>query len=157
MVRGAVRTGVRVAVDAGSVRVGVAASDPDGVLATPLKVLRRDRRGGHDLDELAEIVAERRAVEVLVGLPRSLSGRDGPAAVTAREYAAELAARVAPIEVRLVDERMTTVEAARGLRSAGLSAKTARRVVDAAAAVVILQHALDSERATGNQPGEPAT
>jgi putative Holliday junction resolvase len=157
MVRGAVRTGVRVAVDAGSVRVGVAASDPDGVLATPLKVLRRDRRGGHDLDELAEIVAERRAVEVLVGLPRSLSGRDGPAAVTAREYAAELAARVAPIEVRLVDERMTTVEAARGLRSAGLSAKTARRVVDAAAAVVILQHALDSERATGTQPGEPAT
>jgi putative holliday junction resolvase len=157
MVGCAVRTGVRIAVDAGSVRIGVAASDPAGVLATPVAVLRHDRRGGHDLDELAAIVSERGAVEVLVGLPRSLSGRDGPAAVTARAYAAELAARVAPIEVRLVDERMTTVEAARGLRSAGLSSKTARGVVDAAAAVVILQHALDSERATGNRPGEPAT
>jgi putative Holliday junction resolvase len=157
MVGAAVRTGVRVAVDAGSVRVGVAVSDPDGVLATPVTVLRRDRRGGHDLDELAAIVAERGAVEVLVGLPRSLTGRDGPAALTARAYATELAARVSPIEVRLVDERLTTVEAARGLRSAGLKSKAARGVVDAAAAVVILQHALDSERATGNRPGESAT
>jgi putative Holliday junction resolvase len=157
MVGAAVRTGVRVAVDAGSVRVGVAVSDPDGVLATPVTVLRRDRRGGHDLDELAAIVAERGAVEVLVGLPRSLTGRDGPAALTARAYAAELAARVSPIEVRLVDERLTTVEAARGLRSAGLKSEAARGVVDAAAAVVILQHALDSERATGNRPGESAT
>lgn len=148
---------MRIAVDAGSVRVGVATSDPAGVLATPVTVLRRDRRGGHDLDELASLVAERGAVEVLVGLPRSMSGGEGPAAVTARAYAAELAARIAPVDVRLVDERLSTVEAARGLRSAGLRSKAARAVVDAAAAVVILQHALDSERATGIRPGELAT
>jgi putative Holliday junction resolvase len=151
-----VRSGVRIAVDAGSVRVGVAASDPAGVLATPVTVLRRDARGKNDLSELAGIVAEHDALEVLVGLPRSLSGRDGPAAVTARAYATELADRIAPVDVRLVDERLTTVEAARGLRSAGLRSKAARQVVDAAAAVVILQHALDSERATGIRPGEPA-
>jgi putative Holliday junction resolvase len=154
MFAAAVRAGVRVAVDVGSVRVGVATCDPEGLLATPATVLRRQTRGSRDLDELAEIVAHREAIEVLVGLPRSLSGRDGPAAVAARAYAADLAARVAPVEVRLVDERLTTVEASRGLRSAGLGAKAARAVVDAAAAAVVLQHALDAERATGQPIGE---
>jgi putative Holliday junction resolvase len=147
---------VRLGVDVGSVRVGVAVSDPDGVLATPVAVLRRDRRGRKDLEELAALIAEREVVEVLVGLPRSLSGADGAAAQTARSYAAELAARVAPVVVRLVDERLTTVEANRGLQSAGIGAKAARGIVDAAAAAVILQHALDSERATGALPGEVA-
>jgi putative Holliday junction resolvase len=156
MVASVVRNGVRLAVDAGSVRVGVAVSDPAGVLATPVTVLRRDARGGRDLDELAALVIDRAAVEVLVGLPRSLSGRDGPAAMTARAYASALAAKIAPVAVRLVDERLTTVEAARGLRAAGVGSRAARGVVDAAAAVVILQHALDSERATGNLPGEAA-
>ena len=150
----ALRTGVRIAVDVGSVRVGVASSDPAGVLATPVAVLRRDRRGGHDLDELAALVAERTAVEVLVGLPKSLSGQEGTAAAAARSYAVELAGRVAPVNIRLVDERLTTVEAARGLRSAGVRSKAGRAVIDAAAAVVILQHALDHERATGTAPGE---
>jgi putative holliday junction resolvase len=154
MVGCSLRTGVRVGVDAGSVRVGVAVSDPAGVLATPVTVLRRDPRGKRDLEEIAALVAERTALEVLVGLPRSLSGGDGPAAVSARAYAAEIAARVAPVDVRVVDERLSTVEAARGLRAAGMGSKAARGVVDAAAAVVILQHALDSERATGDLPGE---
>lgn len=149
-----VRPGVRIAVDAGSVRVGVAASDPAGLLATPVTVLRRDRRTARDVDEIAVLVADRDALEVLVGLPRSLSGAEGPAAVTAREYATSLARRLAPIEVRLVDERLTTVEATRGLRAAGVRAKQSRGVVDAAAAVVLLQHALDLERGTGNPPGE---
>jgi putative Holliday junction resolvase len=156
MVASAMRTGVRLAVDTGSVRVGVAASDPAGVLATPVTVLRRDLRGGRDLDDLADLVIERAAVEVLVGLPRSLSGGDGPAAMTARAYAAALAAKIAPVAVRLVDERLTTVEATRGLRAAGVRSRAARGVVDAAAAVVILQHALDNERATGIRPGEVA-
>lgn len=150
------RPGVRLAVDAGSVRVGVAVSDPAGVLATPVTVLRRDRKGGRDLDELALLVVEREAVEVLVGLPRSMAGSDGPAAVTARAYAGDLAARVDPVPVRLVDERLSTVEAARGLRSAGMRSRAARGVIDSAAAVVILQHALDAERATGLVPGEVA-
>lgn len=153
----AVRSGVRLAVDVGTVRVGVAACDPAGVLATPVAVLRRDARTGRDLDELAALVSEREVVEVLVGLPRSLSGSDGPAAAAARAYAEDLGQRVAPVAVRLVDERMTTVEASRSLRSAGVRSRAARGKVDAAAAVVILQHALDSERATGALPGETAT
>jgi putative holliday junction resolvase len=148
------RRGVRLGVDAGSVRVGVAASDPAGVLASPVAVLRRDAQENRDLDEIAGIVAERDAVEVLVGLPRSLSGREGPSAAKARQYAEALAARLRPTPVRLVDERMTTVEASKGLRSAGLRTRAARQVIDAAAAVVILQHALDAERATGLVPGE---
>lgn len=151
-----VRDGVRLAVDVGSVRVGVAASDPAGLLATPVTVLRRDARSGRDLDELAALVAERDPLEVLVGLPRSLSGREGVAAGVARDYAAQLAERIAPVGVRLIDERLSTVQANRGLQVAGVRAKAARGVIDAAAAVVILQHALDAERATGLIPGEAA-
>jgi putative Holliday junction resolvase len=142
------RRGVRLGVDVGSVRVGVAASDPDGVLATPIAVLQRDRKRGTDLNELVRLAGEREAVEIVVGLPRSLSGAEGTAAKLAREYASTLAQRVAPVSVRLVDERLSTVEATRGLQQAGVRAREGRRVVDAAAAVVILQHALDSERAS---------
>jgi putative Holliday junction resolvase len=134
----------------------VAVSDPSGVLASPVAVLRRDARGNTDVSEIAALVAEREVLEVLVGLPRSLSGGEGPAAATARAYARDIAQVVAPVEVRLVDERLTTVEAAHGLRSAGLRSKAARGVIDAAAAVVILQHALDTERSTGRPPGEVA-
>lgn len=148
------RVGVRIGVDVGSVRVGVAGSDPSGVLATPVTTLRRDTRTGRDLDGLSGIVSEREAVEVLVGLPRTLANRDGAAAEAAREYAVALAARVSPIPVRLVDERFSTVEATRGLRAAGVKGRSMRKVIDAAAAVVLLQAALDTERATGNPPGE---
>jgi putative Holliday junction resolvase len=149
-----VRIGVRLGVDVGTVRVGVAASDPSGVLATPVTVLRRDARGGRDMAELAGIVTDREPVEVLVGLPRTLRDVEGPAAAAAREYASALAAAVAPVPVRLVDERLSTVEAARGLRAAGVSGRSARGVIDAAAAVVLLQAALDTERVTGEPPGE---
>jgi putative Holliday junction resolvase len=148
------RVGVRIGVDVGSVRVGVAGSDPAGVLATPVTTLRRDTRTGRDLDELSGMVTEREAVEVLVGLPRTLANRDGAAARAAREYAEALASRVQPIPVRLVDERFSTVEATRGLRAAGVKGRSMRGQVDAAAAVVLLQAALDTERATGNPPGE---
>ena len=149
------RAGVRIAVDVGTVRVGVAASDPTGSLASPVAVLRRDPRGGTDLAELADLVAEREAVEVVVGLPRTLRGTDSASTVDAREYAAALARRIAPVPVRLVDERLTTVTAARGLRSAGQSARSSRATIDAAAAVVLLDAALDRERATGEPAGDP--
>jgi putative pre-16S rRNA nuclease len=102
---------------------------------------------------LADLVAEVAAVEVVVGLPVGMDGREGRAAATAREYAEALAPRVAPVPVRLVDERLSTVEATRGLRAAGRSARRSRAVVDQAAAVVILQHALDAERGSGRAPG----
>jgi putative Holliday junction resolvase len=139
--------GVRLGVDVGSVRVGVARSDRDGILATPVVTLRRDTKAGADLEALAALVAEHEVVEVLVGLPRSLSGREGPAATAARAYADRLAARIAPVPVRLVDERLTTVSAERTLAERGVRGRARRRVVDQAAAVVILQAALDADRA----------
>lgn len=145
------RSGVRVAVDVGDARIGVAVCDPEGLIAVPLETLSR---GPGDLDRLADIVRVQGAVEVVVGLPTSLSGREGPAATKVRETARELAVLVAPVEVRLVDERLSTVTAERVLRDRGKKGAKRRAVVDQAAAVVILQHALDSERSTGAAPGE---
>jgi putative Holliday junction resolvase len=145
---------VRVGVDVGSVRVGVAASDPSGLLATPVRTVARDVEGGADLEEVAAVVAEREAIEVVVGLPRTLAGDEGAAAHTARTYAGRLAARVAPVPVRLVDERLTTVDAHRSLRDSGVAGRRQRAVVDQAAAVLILQVALDTERGSGRPPGE---
>jgi putative holliday junction resolvase len=148
---GPVRQGVRLAVDVGSVRVGVARSDPGGILASPLTVLPS---GAGDLDELAQLAVREGAIEVIVGLPTSLSGRDGSAANGARSFAADLAGRLAPIPVRLVDERFTTAQAHDALRRGGRDSRARRHVVDAAAAAVLLQSALDAERATGNPPGQ---
>jgi putative holliday junction resolvase len=145
------RQGARLGVDVGSVRVGVARSDAAGLLATPVTTLARN---ADDLGELVTLVAEVDAVEVVVGLPLHLSGREGPAAVAARAYALELALRVAPVPVRMVDERLSTVGASRGLRAAGVDTRRGRSVIDQAAAVIILQAALDTERSTGRPPGE---
>ena len=149
------RTGVRLGVDVGSVRVGLAASDPSGVIATPVQTLPRDLGGRSDQHAIAAAVRERAVLEVVVGLPRSLSGLEGRAAALARDYAVELAALVAPVPVRLVDERLSTVDASRTLRDSGVAGRKQRAVVDQAAAVLILQAALDGERSTGTPPGEP--
>jgi putative Holliday junction resolvase len=146
-----VRSGVRLGIDPGDARIGVARSDPSGMLATPVETVRR---GKGDLRRIGQILTEEEAVEVVVGLPRSLSGREGPAAAKVREFAAALARRVAPVPVRLVDERLTTVSAEAMLRDRGRKGGNRRAVVDQAAAVLILQHALDTERATGAAPGE---
>lgn len=130
----------------GTVRIGVAASDPDGILATSVETVRRDRSGKH-LRRLAKLVAELQAVEVIVGLPRTLADRTGPSALDAIEVAEALARRVAPTPVRLADERLTTVAAQRSLRAAGVRAKAQRAVIDQAAAVAILQSWLDQRRA----------
>lgn len=149
------RPGVRLGVDVGSVRVGVAASDPSGVLATPVTTVPRDpSEAGADRLEVAGLADDRGALEILVGLPRSLSGEEGAAARLARTYATDLARLVAPTPVRLVDERFTTVLSHRQLRENGLAGRAQRTVVDQAAAVLILQSALDAERASGRVPGE---
>ena len=145
------RTGVRLGIDVGSVRVGVARSDRDGLLATPVETVPR---GPDSTARIAAIVAAEEAVEVVVGLPRSLSGAEGPAAELARDFAVELADRLGEVPVRLVDERLTTVSATRGLQAAGVSTRAGRAVVDQAAAVIILQGALDVERGTGRPAGE---
>ncbi|GAB3212273.1 Holliday junction resolvase RuvX [Marinactinospora thermotolerans] len=152
------RHGVRLAVDPGDARIGVARSDPSGTLATPVETVRRGRG---DLDRLAGLVLEHEAREVIVGYPASLSGEEGPAARNARAFAAALARKLAPVPVRLVDERLTTVTAQTQLRSGasfgkrGAHGGRARRgVIDQAAATVLLQSALDTERQTGRPPGE---
>jgi len=150
------RQGVRLAVDVGSVRIGIARSDPGGVLASPLTVLRSGpgAQAGRARAELVRLAVGEGAIEVIVGLPTSLSGREGAAAAGAREFASDLAGRLTPIPVRLVDERFTTTEAHGALRRGGKDARARRQVVDAAAAAVLLQAALDTERATGRPAGQ---
>lgn len=146
--------GRRLGIDPGDARIGVASSDPSAFLATPVETVAR---GDGDLARLRALVLEHEAVLVYVGLPRSLSGREGPAATKVRGFAGELAALIAPIPIRLYDERMTTVSAESVLREQGRKGKKRRAVVDQVAAVVILQTALDAERVTGRLPGEPVT
>ncbi|MGW7416934.1 Holliday junction resolvase RuvX [Streptomyces sp. NPDC054863] len=147
------RRGRRLAIDVGDARIGVASCDPDGVLATPVETVPgRDVPAAHR--RLRQLVEEYEPLEVVVGLPRSLNGGEGPAAVKVRKFAQELAKGIAPIGVRLVDERMTTVTAAQGLRASGVKSKKGRSFIDQAAAIVILQNALEAERVSGELPGE---
>ncbi|MEU2031898.1 Holliday junction resolvase RuvX [Nocardia amamiensis] len=144
--------GRRIGVDVGSVRIGVAACDPDGILATPVETVprakQRDREApAPDIGRIAEIVREYEAVEVIVGLPRTLRGEKGTAATLATAFAERLRAAVAPVPVRLSDERLTTVSAARALRDSGVRARGQRQVIDQAAAVSILQGWLDERSA----------
>lgn len=145
------RHGTRLGLDPGDARIGVARSDPTGFLATPVETVRRGRG---DVSRLGRLVTETEAVEVVVGLPRSLSGREGPSAVKVREFARMLARQIDPVPVRLCDERLTTVSAESMLRQRGRKGQDRRAVVDMAAAVLILQNALDTERASGSAPGE---
>lgn len=175
MVKG-LRPGVRVGVDVGSVRVGVAASDASGAVVLPVTTLARD---ADTVAALAALVRERAAVEVVVGLPLGISGREGPAAGLVRAFAVELAAAVPGVPVRLVDERFSTTSATRELqpgrgrparrsrdrdrggdRSGGgrhLDSRALRSVIDQQAAAIILRTALQTEDTTGAPPGEPVT
>jgi putative Holliday junction resolvase len=150
--------GPRLGVDVGTVRIGVSVSDPDGILATPVETVRRDRGGAH-LRRLASLVSEMGVVEVVVGLPRTLSDRAGSSADDAVAVADALAARISPVPIRLADERLTTVSAARSLREAGMRSREQRGKIDQAAAVAILQGWLDQRRnaATRRNGCEAAT
>ena len=144
------RRGVRIALDWGDARIGVAACDQDGVLAYPVMTVPA---GDQEIAELITVLAEYEPIEVLVGFPRSLSGSAGPAAAQARERAARLVEMIS-VPVRLVDERLTTVTASQRLREGGKRAKQRRELIDAAAAVAILEHALAYEHSRGLPLGE---
>lgn len=141
--------GRRIGIDVGTVRIGVASSDPDGILATPVETVARDKRdrSGKHVRRLAALVEQYEAVEVIVGLPRTLGDRAGSSAHDAVDVAEQLARRIAPTPVRLADERLTTVSAQRSLREAGVRAKGQKAVIDQVAAVGILQGWLDQRRA----------
>ena len=134
----------------GKVRVGVAWSDPDGILAAPLETVARNRKPTGDIPtdigRIAQLAAEHDVVEVVVGLPVTLRGTESFAAIEAREYAELLAQNVSGVPVNMTDERLTTAVASRRLTERGVKGKRKRAVVDQAAAVEILQHWLDKQR-----------
>lgn len=136
---------MKIGIDLGDVRIGVARSDVHGILATPVETIPR---GDGDHERLAALVSELEAVEVIIGLPIGLSGKEGAAAAKVRKWTADFCAKFPGIRVRFVDERLSTVSAAASLRQAGKNAKTSRHVIDQAAAVVILQSVLDAERSS---------
>jgi putative Holliday junction resolvase len=144
------RRGVRLGIDVGTVRIGVARSDPDGILATPVATVARAAGGTDetpaDMSEIKDIVTALEAVEVIIGIPVSLSGSEQQAAAVTREYARQLAMVLDPVPIRFADERMSTVVATRRLRDRGVRGKRQRAVVDQAAAVEILQSWLDMQR-----------
>jgi putative Holliday junction resolvase len=139
------RQGRRLGLDVGTVRVGVALSDPGGILASPLETVQR-ARDESDLDHIAALVVEHEVTEVIVGEPRHLSGASGASAREARAYSRALAGRIGDVPVHLVDERLSTVTAAGSLRASGLDSRQQRPVIDQAAAAVILQTYLDAQR-----------
>ena len=144
------RTGVRLAIDLGTRRIGVARSDAAGILALPVETVYRD--GGQELFRIAELVAEHEAKEIIIGLPRLLSGKEGKNAADVREWGAELEQLLPTCNIRLVDERLTSVSAHQQLRSAGVGGRDHKSVVDQQAAVLILEQALEIERRTGRPP-----
>lgn len=145
------RRGVRLALDWGKARIGVAASDPDGILAHPVTTVSA---GPDALDRIRALVAEYDPIEVVLGLPRNLGGAEGPAAAAIREVAIGMGAALPGVPIRLVDERLTTVTASRQLSGAGRNTRRQRAVIDQAAAVALLDTALHQERTTGLPPGE---
>jgi putative Holliday junction resolvase len=143
-----VREGVRLGIDVGQARVGVARSDSQGTMAVPVATLARATA----LVEIAELAREYEPLEIVVGLPINLQGARTPSTEAAESFAREIQALgFAP--VRMVDERLSTVSATSALYSAGKSSRSHRSVVDQVAAVILLQHALDSERSQGVSAG----
>lgn len=145
------RPGTRLAVDWGTARIGIAACDPAGTLAYPVETVPG---GPAAIGRIRALVDEYQPIEVVLGLPRTLAGTESHAAARIREVAVELTAALPGLPVRLVDERLSTAAAARKLEQAGRNTRRQRRVIDQAAAVAILEGALDQERATGQPPGE---
>lgn len=145
----AFRRGVRIGIDVGKARVGVARCDPDGMLAVPVETVPRS---DESITRIAEIAAEYEPIEFVVGLPVNMQGTDTASTLDAREFAAALGERTG-VPVRLVDERLSTVTAHAALRSSGRTQKNSRSIVDQVAAVVLLQQAIDTEKSTGNAPG----
>lgn len=146
------RRGTRLGIDVGKARVGVARCDPDGLLATPVETVPRDDASVARVLELAD---EYSAIELYVGLPLNMRGEDTPSTQDSSEFAQALAN--AGRDVRLVDERLSTVSAHQQLRSVGRTQKQTRGIVDQVAAVVFLQQAIDTEKQTGRAPGTPVT
>lgn len=144
------RPGVRLGIDVGTVRIGVAMSDPQGLLATPLQTLSRSDTSW--LDAIHSLCSEHDIIEVLVGLPLSLSGSSTSSTQDAVSVANDLK-KILSCPIRLIDERFTTTSAHATMKSLGKKQKNTRTYIDQVAAVSILQHGLDMERNVNRPPG----
>ncbi|WP_024816835.1 Holliday junction resolvase RuvX [Arthrobacter sp. 31Y] len=149
--------GIKLGVDVGTVRVGLAICDPDAILATPFKTVGRDTKKNSDVRAVVKHAVELAAVQIFVGLPRTMKGEERASAQMAMDYAdlltSELLRVGLDVPVNLVDERLSTVTAHRNLHEAGMSSKNHRKVVDQVAAAGILQHAIDMQKARGTDVG----
>jgi putative Holliday junction resolvase len=139
-------SGQVLALDLGEVRIGLALSDPLGIVAHPLETLHSEG-ARRDLVRIEQLIRDHEVVRVVVGLPLHLSGEEGAGAAAARRFAARLRGRVPGVELVLWDERLTTVQAERTLRAANVRRGKRREVIDGLAAVLILQNYLDSRAA----------
>ena len=137
------KRGRRIAFDYGDVRIGVEVSDPDSILSSPLTTLKATDKNLNQL--ISVIFSEIEPVAIYVGRPALLSGEDGAASEKAAKFAAELAA-ITTIPIEMIDERMSTISAARNLRDAGRSAKDSKESIDMVAAVAILEFAIEIEK-----------
>lgn len=146
------RCGVRIALDVGAVRIGIAKCDPAATLSTPVATFKRSKDESADMRKLVALLEEYEPIEIVIGLPLTLSGEYGPAATKINDFVQKLA-KLTAIPLRLVDERMSTAAAQRGLHDAGRSTRTSRSVIDQAAAVLILESAIDQEKNTGRPAG----
>jgi putative holliday junction resolvase len=135
--------GRRIAFDYGDVRIGVATSDADSIICSPLTTLKSSDKSL--LKSIAEILLEIQPIQIFVGRPALLSGKDGVATDKAVAFA-DVLRGITEIEVIMIDERLSTVSAARNLREAGKSAKDSKDSIDMAAAVGILEFAIDLEK-----------
>lgn len=147
--------GSRLAIDVGTVRIGLAVSDPDSILSTPLPALIRSKLLSETLQEILGLITDNGVVEVFIGDPLSLSGSETESTKDARQFANQLA-ELTSVPVRLVDERLTTVTASSKLRLNGLNAKTAKGLIDSASAVEILEQALNITKQSGKPAGSRA-
>ena len=146
------RTGRRLAIDVGKVRIGVAASDLHSILASGLETVPRGADLEPSLLRIAELVREIAPIEVYVGLPISMSGKPSSSTDDALDFARQLSTLV-QVDVRLIDERMTTVTAAGALKTSGRDSKSGRKIIDQIAATIILEQAMEQEKRTGQKPG----
>jgi putative Holliday junction resolvase len=147
--------GSRLAIDVGTVRIGLAVSDPDSILSTPLPALIRSKLLAETLQEILSLITDNGVVEVFIGDPLSLSGSETESTKDARQFANQLA-ELTSVPVRLVDERLTTVTASSKLRLNGLNAKAAKGLIDSASAVEILEQALNISKQFGKPAGSRA-
>ena len=146
------RSGRRLAVDVGKVRVGLAISDFHGILASPLQNVARQADDSETIKLIQQAISDEEIIEIYVGLPVSMAGKATSSTDDALAIA-ELLAQSVSIPVRLVDERLTTVSASAALRSSGKNSKDGRKVIDQVAATMILEQALAIEKNSGRQPG----